>query len=115
MLGRGAVTRPWLFAEIARELCGSDIAAPNLSLPELYARFVDLLIAHFKPERRLGRLKEFTHYFAGNYQFGHHLAIKVQTSQSVEEARERAEKFFEQARIGADPQTGIQTVFDRGR
>ena len=97
MLGRGAVTSPWLFAGIARELCGSDIAAPVVSLPEVYARFIDLLIAHFKPERQLGRLKEFTHYFARNYQFGHHLAMKVQTSQSVEEARERAERFFAQA------------------
>jgi tRNA-dihydrouridine synthase B len=101
MLGRGAVTRPWLFAGVARELCGRDIAAPTVSLPAVYARFIDLLAAHFKPEHRLGRLKEFTHYFARNYQFGHHLAIKVQTSQSVEEAWERAERFFEQAHSGA--------------
>jgi len=110
MLGRGAVTRPWLFAEIARELCGSSIAERVVSLPEVYARFIGLLVVQFKPERRLGRLKEFTHYFARNYQFGHHLAIKVQSSQSVEEAQERAERFFEQARIGVDLQTGKQAV-----
>jgi tRNA-dihydrouridine synthase B len=102
MLGRGAVTRPWLFAEIAREFGGSGIAEPALSLPDVYARFIGLLVAHFMPERRLGRLKEFTHYFARNYQFGHHLAMKVQTSQSVEEARERAEGFFVQAHIGTE-------------
>jgi len=102
MLGRGAVTRPWLFAEIAREFCGSDIAEPSVSLPKVYTRYLALLTAHFKPEHRLGRLKEFTHYFARNYQFGHHLAIKVQTSQSVDEARERAERFFERAHNGAD-------------
>jgi len=99
MLGRGAAIRPWLFAEISRELCGSDIAAPEVSLQAVYVRFIDLLDLHFKPEHRIGRLKEFTHYFAKNYQFGHHLAMKVQTSQSVEEARERAERFFEQAEI----------------
>ena len=97
MLGRGAATQPWLFAGIARELCGSDIAEQMVFLPAVYGSFLDLLQEHFRPERRLGRLKQFTHYFARNYRFGHHLAIKVQTSQSVDEARERAERFFEQA------------------
>ncbi len=95
MLGRGAVIRPWLFAEIARGLCGSPLAAPVVSLPEVYGSFIDHLGGLFRPEYRLGRLKEFTHYFARNYKFGHHLASRVQSSASVEEARERAVQFFE--------------------
>jgi len=35
MLGRGAVIKPWLFAEIARNLFGSDIMEPAVSLPEV--------------------------------------------------------------------------------
>jgi tRNA-dihydrouridine synthase B len=101
MLGRGAVVRPWLFAEIARELCCSDIAEPAVFLPGLYGSFLDLLILHFRPERRLGRLKQFTHYFARNYAFGHHLATKVQASSSIEEARERANRFFDKAHTTA--------------
>ena len=97
MLGRGAVIRPWLFAEIARELYGSGIAEPAVSLPAVFGRFLDLLNGHFRPERRLGRLKQFTTYFARNYAFGHHLATKIQTSNSVEEARERANQFFTKA------------------
>ena len=97
MLGRGAVIRPWLFAEIARELYGSDIAEPAVSLPAVFGRFLDLLNGHFRPERRLGRLKQFTTYFARNYAFGHHLATKIQTSNSVEEAREQANQFFTKA------------------
>lgn len=95
MLGRGAVIQPWLFAEIARGLCGSTIAEPSVSLPAVYGSFIDHLTELFRPEYRLGRLKEFTHYFARNYQFGHHLASRVQSSASVEEARERAVQFFE--------------------
>jgi nifR3 family TIM-barrel protein len=95
MLGRGAVIRPWLFAEIAREVYGCPIEEPGVVLPELYWRFIDLLTELFPPERRLGRLKEFTHYFAKNYHFGHILASKVQSSLSVDEARERAGVFFE--------------------
>ena len=95
MLGRGAVVRPWLFAEIAREVYGHAVAEPVVSLPALYGSFLDNLEV-LRPPYRLGRLKEFTHYFARNYQFGHHLASRVQSSETVEEARERAGVFFEQ-------------------
>lgn len=95
MLGRGAVIKPWLFAEISRDLFGCDIAEPAVSLPAMYGAFIDLLCELFRPEYRLGRLKQFTHYFARNYKFGHHLASRVQSSVSVDEVRERAEAFFE--------------------
>jgi tRNA-dihydrouridine synthase B len=97
MLGRGAVTRPWLFAEIARDVYGCSVAKPAVSLQKVYVTFLELIAEHFRPERRLGRLKEFTHYFAKNYQFGHLLATRVQSSTSVDEARERAGIFFESA------------------
>ncbi len=95
MLGRGAVIKPWLFAEIARDLCGCEIAEPAVSLPVMYGFFIDHLGELFRSEYRLGRLKQFTHYFAQNFKFGHHLASRVQASTSVDEARERAGVFFE--------------------
>jgi tRNA-dihydrouridine synthase B len=95
MLGRGAAIRPWLFAEIARELYGCTIPEPSVPLPVVYNNFIDLVNGLFRPEYRLGRLKEFTHYFAQNYKFGHHLASRVQSSTSVNEARERSARFFE--------------------
>jgi tRNA-dihydrouridine synthase len=95
MLGRGAAIRPWLFADIARHLCSSMIAAPAVSLPAVYTGFIEYLKVLFRPEYRLGRLKEFTHYFAQNYKFGHYLASRVQSSASVDEAGERAAAFFE--------------------
>jgi tRNA-dihydrouridine synthase B len=97
MLGRGAVIRPWLFAEIGREVYGRDIAERVVSLPGIYGDFLSHLEL-FRPPYRLGRLKEFTHYYARNYQFGHLLASRVQSSQSVDEARERAGAFFESVR-----------------
>jgi len=95
MLGRGAVIKPWLFAEIARELYGCAIAEPAVSLPAIYGHFSDLLDELFRTEYRLGRLKEFTHYFAKNYQFGHLLATRIQASKNVDEAKERAAHFFD--------------------
>lgn len=95
MLGHGAVIKPWLFAEIARDLYGCNIAEQAVSLPAVYDNFIDLVNELFRPERRLGRLKEFTQYFARNYKFGHQLGSRVQSSNSMDEARERANKFFE--------------------
>jgi tRNA-dihydrouridine synthase len=95
MLGRGAAIKPWLFAEISREVFGRSIAEPRVSLPALYAAFLDRLEL-FRPQYRLGRLKEFTHYFARNYQFGHYLASRVQSSMSMDAARERAFLFFDE-------------------
>ncbi|MDA8083015.1 MAG: tRNA-dihydrouridine synthase family protein [Nitrospiraceae bacterium] len=94
MLGRGAVTKPWLFAEIAGSVFGSDIEEQALTLPDVYAAFIDALIADYRPIYRLGRLKAFTHYFSLNYKFGHSLATKIQSSNSLDEARERARTFF---------------------
>lgn len=97
MLGRGAVIKPWLFAEITRELYGRlEIGEPAVSLPALYSRFIDILNEQFLPEYRLRRLKQYTCYFAQNYQFGHHLASRIQSSNSLDEARERAGVFLSQ-------------------
>ncbi|MCL2789626.1 MAG: tRNA-dihydrouridine synthase family protein [Desulfobulbus sp.] len=94
MLGRAAARMPWIFATIARQVYGMDIPEPDIRLPQLYETFMGALIERFRPERRLGRLKEFTHYFATNYFFGHHLAAKVQASGSIEEAWRHAAAFF---------------------
>lgn len=107
MLGRGAVTRPWLFAEIAGSVFGSDIPGPVVALPDVYAAFIEALEADYRPMYRLGRLKAFTHYFARNYKFGHSLACRVQTSSSIDEARDRAGLFF--------ANNSEESIRDRGR
>jgi nifR3 family TIM-barrel protein len=94
MLGRAAAEKPWIFAEIAREVYGAETGSREIDLPQIYLEMAAALAARFRPERRLGRLKEFTHYFASNYPFGHHLAMAVQASGSMEEAWERALAFF---------------------
>ncbi|HHB76360.1 MAG TPA: tRNA-dihydrouridine synthase family protein [Desulfobulbus sp.] len=93
MIGRAAPQKPWLFAEIAREIYGVSVKSCRVNLPDIYARFA-LGLTRFRPERRLGRLKEFTHYFALNYAFGHHLAMAVQKSPTLPLAWQRAIDFF---------------------
>ncbi len=95
MLGRGAASKPWIFSEISETLFGIKRKSDLLLLRDIYIRFTALLNLRFSHERRLGRLKQFTHYFAESYPFGHRLASAVQTSHSMDEAIERAEHFFD--------------------
>jgi tRNA-dihydrouridine synthase B len=95
MIGRGAAVRPWVFSEIASALYGVVPGNTELLLRDVYQRFFELLKDRFSRERRLGRLKQFTHYFAESYPYGHQLSSAVQTSRSMEQAYERAERFFE--------------------
>jgi tRNA-dihydrouridine synthase B len=93
MIGRAAVVRPWIFAEIHQALYGGPPVFP-LQLSEVFHRFTSALEQRFHPERRLGRLKEFTHYFARNFAFGHHLASAVQSAEDWHQAVGRAEAFL---------------------
>jgi tRNA-dihydrouridine synthase len=93
MVGRGAVVRPWLCAELEACLAG-QLAPPRPSRPALFFRFLSHLEQGLAPERRLGRLKEFTSYFSQTYPFGHTLASSVQASATVAQARDRARAFF---------------------
>ncbi len=97
MIGRGGIERPWLFADISTALYGQTKDAQVATRQEVFYLFVRLLEDRFRVERRLGRLKQFTHYFAKCFSFGHQLASSVQTSKSMEEAIERAGLFFNQA------------------
>lgn len=97
MLGRGAARHPWLFAEIARDVYGLTESGSGRDRKRVYFRFCELLQERFSEERRLGRLKQFTHYYGANFQFGHSLAIAVQKSNSIDQAMECAAEFFEQA------------------
>ncbi|MGB3224773.1 MAG: tRNA-dihydrouridine synthase family protein [Desulforhopalus sp.] len=94
MIGRGAVERPWLCRDIAREVYGINIEKTGTEKFQIYLQFITLLEQRFAPERRLGRLKQFTRYFAASFQFGHHLAASIQNSESIEQARSRAAVFF---------------------
>lgn len=99
MLGRGAACCPWLFADIAREIYGLDGMCSGRNRREVYFRFFELLQERFSEERRLGRLKQFTHYYGGNFQFGHHLATAVQKSNNLIEALDNATAFFQKQAV----------------
>ncbi len=101
MIGRGAVCKPWLFADIAKNIYNLDIDT-GINFKDVYFRFIELLSERFLPERRLGRLKQFTHYYSSNFTFGHHFATGVQNSKSIKEAKAVANEFFDKIKGGSD-------------
>lgn len=94
MLGRGIAERPWLASVIAREVYHADIPEIPATKKDIYFRFVELLQESFAVERQIGRLKQFTAYYARSFFFGHHLFSAVQSSRTLDEAKQRAHEFF---------------------
>ncbi len=113
MIGRLAAARPWIFKLISGAENHEGVNVKNnlevnlkvnlkndlknnlkINLEDLYLEFIRLLEKHFPPERRIGRLKEFTHYFAENFQFGHNLTSSIQNTESISEATQKALLFF---------------------
>jgi tRNA-dihydrouridine synthase len=75
MIGRAAVQKPWIFAEIAG-------TPPRISADFLFDTYITAfrLIRDFFPANKaLGRIKEFTWHFSRNLRFGNRLAARMQS------------------------------------
>jgi tRNA-dihydrouridine synthase B len=95
MIGRAAVAQPWIFRNLVQELWQGQHPDPPPVARAVFEQYLALLASHFPPERRLGRLKEFTSYFARNFHHGHTLWRLVQGAPCWELAQQRAVAFLE--------------------
>ena len=89
MLGRIAAQKPWIFREF------SGLQPINFSHADIWDRLYSYTIEDFPPEKALGRIKEFTSYFAQNFFFGHELFRVSRRARNIEELRSAALRFFE--------------------
>ena len=90
MVGRAAVTRPWIFRELGGETVSPDYKAT-------WDLFYQYTLEDFPPERAIGRIKEFTAHYAGNFFFGHELFRRIQPAPDLAVIRQRAHAFFDAA------------------
>lgn len=88
MIGRMSVVKPWIF----REFSGLKT---EINYCEVWQRFYNYLLEDFPKGKALGRIKQFTTYYAKNFKYGHALFSKVQSAQTVEEQYEKAVAFLE--------------------
>ena len=85
MIGRMAVVQPWIFSGKSRE---------DLDYREIWNRYFDYCTEDFPPERAIGRIKEFTTYYARNFLFGQQLYGAVQSAETLESCFKRANAFL---------------------
>jgi tRNA-dihydrouridine synthase B len=99
MIARQAAVRPWIFQEFSARFFGGAALGP-INYAGIWRRYYDYVNEDFAPERAIGRLKEFTKYYACNFFFGHLLRNAVQKAQTLGELHDEAVKFLE-----ANPKT----------
>jgi tRNA-dihydrouridine synthase B len=95
MIGRMAAVKPWIFTEFS----GQKVSIDYLEVWQRLYRYVN---EDFPPEKAIGRIKEFTAYFARNFFFGHNFFSAVNSSQSLEALHDRALAF-----LSSNPQLAL--------
>jgi tRNA-dihydrouridine synthase B len=87
MIGRMAAVKPWIFSEFSG-------AAPSVDYCDIWDRFYGFVLDDFPPEKAIGRIKEFSAYFARNFKFGHDLFRLVQGANDLNTIKSRATAFL---------------------
>jgi tRNA-dihydrouridine synthase len=77
MIGRAAVQKPWIFAEIR------GIREKPLNLEETGLRFLDLLAKYQPPEFQISRARRFFSYFCANLKWAHYVDTLINHEESL--------------------------------
>ncbi|MES2641244.1 MAG: tRNA dihydrouridine synthase DusB [Myxococcota bacterium] len=101
MVGRGAVKNPWVFQQIGQQMRGE---APMVVTAEEKRR---VLLGYFQSIREsfrtdhgsLGRMKKIANYFTHGLPHGSALRVAFLQSQSIEQAVEHTERYFERLAV----------------
>jgi len=97
MLGRMVVVKPWIFLECAGY-------KPKVDYAEVWERFYGYVMEDFPPERAIGRIKEFSAYYARNFFYSHEFFKAVQNALTLDEAYTSAMGFLsKRPRIVSQP------------
>lgn len=94
MLGRIASVKPWIFREFYNEICSDTSEAAPVNYTEVWDTFYRYTLEDFPREKAIGRIKEFSTYYARNFFFGHELYSAVQGAKSLEMLYDSAMTFL---------------------
>jgi tRNA-dihydrouridine synthase B len=81
MIGRGAVSNPLIFAEIA----GADTGTLNMKW--VYRRLLELIEEHYEPKLRLPRIKAYTRFLFSHREHSKKMRQQIYTAATFEEAK----------------------------
>jgi tRNA-dihydrouridine synthase len=91
-LGRMAVARPWIFAELTENM----LIGPQMFM-DAAIRLARLLSVHYDPVAAIKRFKRFAFYFSANFCFGHTLYSRILKAGDMKAVDTILKQFFEQA------------------
>lgn len=98
-LGRMAIAKPWIFAELAENLPTKPQMFPDAAI-----QLIKLLKMHFDPVEAVKRFKRFAFYFSANFRFGHTLYSGILNARDMKDAGTVLDRFFEKPPdIGSRP------------
>lgn len=106
MIGRASIVKPWIFLKI----CDPSFSFPiqnrgfSVSYNDVWEKFFRYTIEDFPLNMAIGRIKEFSAYFARNFFFGHEFYRVIQGSKNLEDLFDSAMTFLDSnPRISQNP------------
>jgi nifR3 family TIM-barrel protein len=110
MVGRGAIRNPWLLLQISQVLAGqAPVEVTADERQRVLIQYLDSIRDRFRSERGvLGRFKKISNYFTKGLPHGSELRVLVLRSQSIEEAVEKLDAYFDRLR---DYESGDREAF----
>ena len=93
-LGRMAIARPWIFAELL-----GNFQASRKNYREAAIQLLILLGTHYDPVRALKRFKRFAFYFCANFQFGHALYTRILNAPDLKVCETIIKLFFKRSPV----------------
>ena len=101
MVGRGALTNPWIFRQISETECGIPVSFPDIGDKyDLIKRYFSLLFEEETPGA-IGKMKQFASWFTHAIPRGAALRKAIYDSRSEAEVMDRIEEFFQRALVTA--------------
>jgi len=91
-IGRMAVARPWIFAELTENLQPGPAMFADAAI-----QLARLLEMHYDPVAAIKRFKRFAFYFSANFRFGHTLYSRILKTANMKEVDTILTRFFELA------------------
>jgi tRNA-dihydrouridine synthase len=88
-IGRMAVARPWIFAELTKNLQQNPAMFADAAI-----QLARLLETHYDPVAAIKRFKRFAFYFSANFRFGHTLHSRILKAANMNEVVTIVNRFF---------------------
>ncbi|MDO4550552.1 MAG: tRNA-dihydrouridine synthase [Planctomycetia bacterium] len=98
MIGRAALSRPWIFRQTAALLCGGKAETPSLEQQKnVLQKHFSLLLEYFSPPEAIIQMRKFAPRYGAGLPHARHFRARIATMRTPEEFQEIVNVFFDGA------------------